>query len=208
MKLYHLLSFLLIQTISNKFYRFSIIIAIYNSGRYLEETIQSLINQVIGFSKIQIILVNDGSTDNTENICLKYKYMYKNNIIYTKTVHSGVSQARNIGLKFVKGMYINFLDSDDKWDSNAFTYINLFFKFYKNVDIVSGRMKYFEARTTYHFLDYKFKKTKVVNLIEEYSYIQLSCSSSFFRKNSIKNNKFEEGILFGEDIRFITTELK
>ena len=205
MKLYHLLSFLLIQTISNKFYRFSIIIAIYNSGRYLEETIQSLINQVIGFSKIQIILVNDGSTDNTENICLKYKYMYKNNIIYTKTVHSGVSQARNIGLKFVKGMYINFLDSDDKWDSNAFTYINLFFKFYKNVDIVSGRMKYFEARTTYHFLDYKFKKTKVVNLIEEYSYIQLSCSSSFFRKNSIKNNKFEEGILFGEDIRFITT---
>ena len=198
-----LIILIIIHTISNQTYLFSVIISIYNSGRYLEETIQSLINQTIGFSKIELILINDGSDDNTENICLKYKKIYENNIIYLKIVHSGVSIARNVGLKFAKGMYINFLDSDDKWDFKSFSYVSLFFLLYKNVDIVSGRIKYFEAKNTYHFLDYKFKKTKVVNLTEEYSYIQLSSSSSFFRKKSIKNNKFEEGILFGEDIRFI-----
>lgn len=74
-----------------------------------------------------------------------------------------MSKARNIGLNFAKGLYINFLDSDDKWDCQAFENAYLFFKFYKNIDIVSGRMKYFESNNNYHFLDYKFKKTRVVN---------------------------------------------
>ena len=59
---------------------FSVIIAIYNSGRYLDDSISSLINQTIGLRKIQIILINDGSTDETEEICLKYKKEYKQNI--------------------------------------------------------------------------------------------------------------------------------
>ena len=52
---------------------FSVIIPIYNTGRYLYDSIGSLINQTIGFNNIQIILINDGSTDNSEEICLKYK---------------------------------------------------------------------------------------------------------------------------------------
>jgi glycosyltransferase involved in cell wall biosynthesis len=59
---------------------FSVIIAIYNAGRYLDDSISSLINQTIGLRKIQIILINDGSTDETEEICLKYKNEYKQNI--------------------------------------------------------------------------------------------------------------------------------
>jgi len=188
-------------------YLFSVIISIYNSGRYLEETIDSIINQTIGFEKIQIILVNDGSTDNSDEICMKYQNLFKNNIIYSKIIHGGVSKARNIGLNLAKGLYINFLDSDDKWDCHAFENVYLFFKFYKNIDIVSGRMKYFETNNNYHLLDYKFKKTRVVNLTEEYNCIQLSSSSSFFKKFSIKGKKFEEGVLFGEDIRFITNIL-
>ena len=186
---------------------FSVIISIYNSGRYLEETIGSIINQTIGFEKIQIILINDGSTDNSDEICIKYQNLFKKNIIYSKIIHGGVSKARNIGLNFAKGLYINFLDSDDKWDCHAFENVYLFFKFYKNIDIVSGRMKYFESNNNYHLLDYKFKKTRVVNLTEEYNCIQLSSSSSFFKKFSIKGKKFEEGILFGEDIRFISNIL-
>jgi len=198
-----LILFININGIKN-FYLFTVIISIFNTGRYLNETIGSLLNQTIGFNLIQLILINDGSTDNTENICLKFQQLYNKNIIYVKIPHGGVSKARNIGLNYVKGLYINFLDSDDKWDFHAFENVNLFFKFYKNVDIVSGRMKYFESLDKYHFLDYKFRKTRIVNLNEEYSYIQLSSSSSFFRWSSIKKIKFEEGILFGEDIRFIT----
>ena len=188
-------------------YLFSIIISIYNTARYLDDTINSLLNQTIGLKEIQIILVNDGSTDNTEIICLRYKNLFPNNIIYKKIPHQGVSKGRNIGLSYAQGLYINFLDSDDKWDSRAFEYINMNFNLYKNVDLFSGRMKYFESKNNYHFLDYKFKKTRIVNLTEEYNCIQLSSASCFFRKSSIENKNFEEGILFGEDIRFITNLL-
>ena len=66
-------------------YKFSVIIPIYNVEDYIEETILSVINQSIGFKEnIQLILVNDGSPDDSEKICLKYKEMYPNNIIYIK----------------------------------------------------------------------------------------------------------------------------
>jgi len=54
-------------------FTFSVVMAIYNTGRYLDESIGSLINQTIGFEEIQLILVNDGSYDNSEEICLKYR---------------------------------------------------------------------------------------------------------------------------------------
>lgn len=108
-------------------YKFSVIMAIYNTGRYLDDSINSLLNQTINFEKeIQLILVNDGSQDNSEEISLKYKLLYPNNIIYIKSLHGGVSKARNLGMDYVLGKFINFLDSDDKWDYKAFHYIYLF----------------------------------------------------------------------------------
>ena len=58
--------------------------AIYNTGRYLNESISSILNQTVGYQNIQIILVNDGSSDNSEEICLVYQRNYPNNIIYKK----------------------------------------------------------------------------------------------------------------------------
>jgi glycosyltransferase involved in cell wall biosynthesis/CDP-glycerol glycerophosphotransferase (TagB/SpsB family) len=186
-----------------KGYLFSVIISIHNTARYLDDSIGSLINQTIGIDKIQIILVNDGSTDNSEYICLKYSKKYIKNLIYIKIAHRGVSRARNIGLSHAKGAYINFLDSDDKWDYSAFKNVHLFFRLYNNIDLVGGRIKYFESSEKYHFLDYKFNSTRIVNLTKEYNCIQLSASSSFFRISSIRGEKFEEDIFSGEDIRFI-----
>ena len=57
-------------------YLFTVIMAIHNTGRFLDESIGSLLNQTIGYENIQIILVNDGSSDNSEKICLKYKNLY------------------------------------------------------------------------------------------------------------------------------------
>ena len=183
-------------------YVFSVIMAIHNTGRYLDESIGSLLNQTIGFENIQIILINDGSSDNSEEICLKYKNLY-NNIIYDKIKSSGVSKARNVGMTFAKGEFINFLDPDDFWDSKAFEYVLSFFNNHKKINFVSGRLKFFEALDTYHPLDYKFYKTRIVNLTEEYNCIQSSSSTSFFRSNYIKGKKFEIGILSGEDTRFV-----
>ena len=182
---------------------FSIVMAIYNTGRYLEDSIGSLLNQTIGFKKIQIILVNDGSTDKTEEICLSYQKLYPKNIISLKINHAGVSKARNEGLYYAKGKFINFLDPDDKWHYNAFKYFLLFFKYYKDIDFVTGRLKFFEADNNYHPYDYKFYKSRIVNLFYEYNCVHTSASSSIFRKSSIKDKYFEEGVFSGEDTRFV-----
>ena len=187
----------------NKCFLISVIMAIYNTGRYLDDSIGSLFNQTIGFSNIQIILVNDGSVDNSDEICLKYQKLYSKNIIYINIEHGGVSKARNVGMKYAVGQYINFLDPDDKWDSKAFKYILLFFKLNRDIDLVAGRLKFFEANENYHPLDYKYYKTRKVNLTEEYNCIHTSASACFFKKSIIKENNFKEGVFSGEDTRFI-----
>ena len=204
LKLIYICSLCLNFTSSKKFI-FSVIISIFNTGRYLNDSFESIHNQTIGFNKIQIIFVNDGSTDNTEQVCMKYKNKYPENVIYIKIEHSGVSVGRNIGMKKAKGEFINFLDADDKWDNEAFKLVFLFFKFNKNINIIGCRLIFFESKNSPHPLDYKFHKSRVVNLTKEYNCIQLSSSSSFFRHSLIKNKQFKEGIVNGEDTRFLNT---
>ena len=92
----------------------SIIVPIYNTEIYLRKCIDSLINQTL--SNIEIILINDGSTDGSEAICNEYAKLYKNIIVINKE-NKGLSDSRNIGLKNARGKYIGFVDSDD-WVSN------------------------------------------------------------------------------------------
>ena len=164
-------------------------------------------SQTINFENIQVILVNDESLDNSEELCLLYQLLYPINIIYIKIKHGGLSKARNVGIKYSLGKYLNYLDPDDKWDKNAFKYAYFFLKYFRNIDIVSGRIKYFEVKNGYHPLDYKFNKTRVVNLSIEYNCIQASVASSFFRSSFVKGKTFEEQLLPGEDSRFINQHL-
>lgn len=97
--------------------KISIIVPIYNTEQYLERCLQSLINQ--NYKNIEIILVNDGSTDNSLAICNKYKNN-DNRIIVINKKHTGVSDTRNIGIKRATGDYIGFVDSDDYIDKDMF----------------------------------------------------------------------------------------
>lgn len=83
---------------------------IYNVELYLTDAIESIINQTIGFENIQLILVNDDSPDKSEIICKEYAQKYPNNIVYVKKQNGGVSSARNYGLRYAEGRYIQFLD--------------------------------------------------------------------------------------------------
>ena len=185
-------------------YKFSVVIPIYNVEKYLEETIKSVIGQTIGFEEnIQMILVNDGSPDNSEEICLRYKDKYPKNIIYIKQKNAGVSAARNNGMEYIEGEYVNFLDSDDKWKKDAFEKV---YKFYKNnddVDVVVGRMKLFEGSDEFHILDYKFASNKIVDILENYSYIHLHITSSFIKSEIAKKFKFNVNQRYGEDTTYI-----
>ena len=128
-------------------FQFSVIIPVYNVEQYLAETLDSVINQTIGFEDhIQIILVNDGSPDHSERICMKYKEKYPDNIVYVKKENGGVSSARNEGIAYAQGKYVNFLDSDDCWEPDAFENALQFFdQNYDIVDVVSARKKFFDA---------------------------------------------------------------
>lgn len=190
-----------------KNFLFSVIIPVYNVEAYLEETINSVLAQDIGFeAHIQIILVNDGSPDNSEAICLRYQDAYPENITYIKQENAGVSAARNAGIPYIKGKYVNFLDSDDKWAPDVFRLVNDFYEQHGDkIDVVSCRIQFFEAKTGYHALDYKFIETKldrVIDITYAYNELQLHASSSFFRTESIGDTRFDSKIRFGEDALF------
>lgn len=89
----------------------SVIVPFYNVEEYIEKCIKSLVEQSL--EDIEIILVNDGSKDSSEEIAKKYKNKYPDKIVYLKKENGGLSDARNYALPYTTGEYIAFLDSDD-----------------------------------------------------------------------------------------------
>ncbi len=187
-------------------FKFSVVIAAYNSDLWISKTINSLINQTLDFEKnIQIIIVNDASTDKTGQICQGFKAKYPKNIKYIVNEENlGPSATRNIGLKQASGKYINFLDSDDYVSSTTFrSILNFFNKYYKEVDLVSIPIYFFGGKKGEHPLNFKYNKDKIVNLFENPNHIQLSSSSCFFKREAIGDLKFDENISVSEDVIFI-----
>ncbi len=90
----------------------SIIIPVYNAEKYLVETIESVISQT--YKNWELIIINDGSTDNSESIAKSF--LYDKRIQYIYQNNAGVSIARNQGIELIKGDYITFLDADDVWE--------------------------------------------------------------------------------------------
>ena len=99
----------------NKNVEVSIVVPIYNVEKYLQRCLESLINQT--FSNIEIIALNNGSTDKSLDILKYYAYQDKR-LLVINNENIGVSKARNIGIKKAKGKYIVFVDSDDWIDAN------------------------------------------------------------------------------------------
>lgn len=88
----------------------SVIIPVYNTAPYLQRCLESVCNQTL--KNIEIICVNDGSTDNSKEILQQYKDK-DNRICVITQEHKGIAAARNVGLQCVTGQYIGFVDSDD-----------------------------------------------------------------------------------------------
>ena len=95
---------------------FSIIVPIYNVERYLEQCIESVLAQ--NYQNYELILVDDGSPDNSLDICTKYAKQH-HNIAFIRKVNGGLSDARNAGIKLARGEYLMFLDSDDYWEGTS-----------------------------------------------------------------------------------------
>lgn len=174
----------------------------YNVEEYLDECIQSVINQTLSFEQnVQLILVDDGSIDQTLSIAEKYQTIYNKNIIILSKENSGVSDSRNKGLSLATGKYINFLDSDDYLSLDTLEKVDLFITDKpSNVKVVAIPIYFFGARTGGHILNYKFKSNRVIDLSEEYENIQLSAASSFIDRDVLVDKVFRTDLIYGEDI--------
>ncbi len=186
---------------ANYKYKFSIVTAVYNVELYVAETIESLINQDIGFENIQLILVDDGSPDNSGAICDEYAEKYPDNITVIHKENGGVSSARNAGLELVEGKYINFIDADDLFTEDTLSKVWDFFEnHYDETDVVSIPLIFFDGYRGRHPLNYKFSGgERIVDLKEDYNFIQLSMSSTFVKKEILDNLCFDTRLAYAED---------
>lgn len=191
-------------------YKISIILPIHNMEKYIHKAMESIINQSFGFSNIEVLLVDDKSTDDTPNIMKYYSDKYKNvKSIYLKENSGFAGKPRNVGIDYSTCDYVMFLDPDDYYEENACEI--LYNEIYtQDLDLVSGNYSdvEFNANNKYNWkqkfgLDgYRFR----VNSITENDKlldINPSIWVKIYRKDFlIKNNiKFPEN-LPGQDLYF------
>lgn len=178
---------------------FSIVVAVYNTEEYLREAIESVINQSFPFKNVQLILVDDGSADESGDICRKYAEKYPDNVVYIYQENQGQSSARNNGLKVAEGRYVNFMDSDDKLEINAlYDVYNLFTGNDEEIDVVSIPRYLFGRVNGPSVLTHKFDATRIIDINEEYDFPQTAVNAAFIRRDAI-DVEFDERVIISED---------
>lgn len=183
--------------------KISVIIPVYNGEKYIQRCIDSVFNQT--YSNVEIIVVNDGSTDNTENILKKYS-----NIVLVNKKNEGVSKARNTGLSLATGDYVYFCDADDYLEKDAFeALINeydendlLRFGHY----VVNGEKKKEKKNTddVLALVDLTFDSKKLLEYLVS-NKTEGHLWNYLFKLSVIKDNKilFDEELFYQEDVMFL-----
>ena len=184
----------------------SVIVPIYNAETYLEECIESILNQE--YSNIEILLINDGSTDNSYTLCKKYTS--DNRIKLFDKLNGGVSSARNYGLNFAKGDYIVFVDSDDIIEKN---YINKLVCSLDKADIIlCGYKEFYKNKIINHSINNSniVDKESIVNLILTNNNVCGFLVNKIYKSDIIKKYKIRlnENIHYCEDVLFNLEYLK
>lgn len=176
--------------------KLSVIIPIYNNEEFISACVSSIINQT--YKDIEIILVDDGSTDNTPKICEALAQQYSN-ILFIKQKNCGVSVARNAGIIKSTGDLITFVDSDDTIDSDMYeVLINALEK--DNLDIVHCSYKRIENDK----VTLVGNNTGEIMIFDRVEALECLLSGRLFNGspcNKIYTRKIIEGIAFDEKLR-------
>ena len=172
-------------------YKISIIVPVYNAGQYLEKCVKSIINQT--YDNLEIILVNDGSTDNSLEICKRFTESDKRISLINKE-NGGVSSARNRGIDKASGDYIGFVDSDDYISVDM--YEKLLDSILKNEADIS--------ECGYYMVDSSYNLTDELRLKDTVITGSYNCSYNYLIGNNATNfnwNKLYKASIF-ENVRF------
>mgnify|MGYP003504525351 FL=1 len=178
-----------------------------NMDRPLFLHIKCIIGQDYGFAEhIELILVNDGSVDHTEEICIFFQEKYPENITYLKKENGGVSSARNVGIEVARGDFLWFLDADDLLSPNAFRAVRDFFSKSKNQDapfVCLRTILLYENSKRIHPLDFRFQKgERLIDLAEEPQCAATMMGDKCFRREAIGDIRFDESLSINEDTEF------
>ncbi len=186
--------------------KYSVIIPVYNSAKTIKRCIESIILQ--NRADVEIIIINDGSTDETDSICKALQAEHEN-IIYITKENGGVSSARNSGLSAATGEYVMFVDSDDYVDNNCFDTIDKYIK--SNADfyqfgfsiVTNGLVKETREFSECNVNTSSEKEAFVSDGIVTRS-INSPCAKIFKRKIINEQNlRFCEELSVGEDLTFV-----
>ncbi len=186
--------------------KISIILPVYNSQNTISMTIDSIIKQT--YDNYELIIINDGSSDNSESICLEYANKYKK-INYISIENQGVSNARNIGISKATGNYIMFIDSDDEYYENTLETVYRYIKEkyelivfgYNRIHVNKNKTKEMNTEVVY-LKDAKDKNVFIEKMQKNYLFNQIW--NKVYKKEILINNniKFDTKISSGEDYRF------
>lgn len=190
-------------------FKVSVIIPVYNCKKYLEQAVESVISQTV-FDEIELILVDDGSSDGSAAVCNGYSDKYAN-IITLHENNAGVSVARNQGINAARGEYIAFLDSDDRYENNFVEEMLasadsdlLCCDFYYKDKNEKNLGSIFDEK---QFLKSDFNDDFYLKVLNTMFY---SCWNKLYKKSIIQkfDIKFPVGIKYAEDMVFVYEYLK
>ena len=189
--------------------KFSVVVPVYNGEKYIESSINSVLNQTYG--DIELIIINDGSSDNTEEVVKSVieKNLSKQ-IIYKKIENKGPSGARNAGIELANGDYICFLDSDDRYEAELFTELSktlngediCFFGWEERDETTGQVLSVYEDR--FKYLSKKSSGKEAALLKFRHELWLCNCNEVYSLKLIRENNiLYKEGVYSGEDSNFI-----
>ena len=178
--------------------KLSIIIPVYNAEKYLTRCLESVFNQDLPTDEYEVLCINDGSTDYSEDILLDFAKRHTN-LIYIKQNNQGVSVARNQGLDRAKGEYITFVDADDFLEKNILQDIITTAE-KDDLDIFYLKMIYVneEDKTIGEFK----MNTDAVLVQDGFTHQRRGYIFSLYKKQMVENIRFVKGVIIAEDALF------
>lgn len=185
----------------------SIIVPVFNAEKYVKLCIDSVIKQ--SYKHWELILIDDGSIDNSALICDRYS-LCDNRIRVIHKKNTGVADSRNLAIDNSKGEYIMFLDADDYWRINNVIEQLLGVAIKNQLDIVRGEYIAVDINNTLIFTkNISSKRQKFSNkIIDSYEFMKYAISNEFFlplslfKRSAIGENRLEYGRIFLEDMQF------
>ena len=185
-------------------YEVSIIIPVYNVEKFLAKCLDSILCQTFAQDKIEVILINDGSKDNSLEICNEYSKKYSNIKVIDKK-NEGVSVARNTGIKKALGKYIMILDSDDFISEKTIENLHNFFEeHYNEIDLLTYPITFYyvNERTELHPRYKAYDKGTGIYDIDEYIYLNQSTVNIMFKNE--QEVFYDSTMKLSEDQKFDT----